>query len=68
MKKRFRQNAKAWKYFEAQPPYYRRLAAWWIISARRDETREKRLVELIRVSAEETRLAPFATTSQNKTK
>ena len=68
MKKRFRQNAKAWKYFEAQPPYYRRLAAWWIISARRDETREKRLVELIRISAEETRLAPFATTSQNKTK
>ena len=68
MKKRFRENAKAWKYFEAQPPYYRRIAAWWIISAKRDETREKRLAELIRVSSKEMRLAPFATTAQNRNK
>lgn len=60
MKKRFRQNEKAWKYFEAQPPYYRRMAAWWIISAKRDVTREKRLAELISVSAKEMRLAPFS--------
>jgi uncharacterized protein YdeI (YjbR/CyaY-like superfamily) len=66
MKKRFRQNPKAWRYFEAQPPYYRRMAAWWIISAKRDETREKRLAELIRLSSKEMRLAPFATTGQKK--
>jgi len=68
MKKRFRQNPKAWKYFENQPPYYRRMAAWWIISAKRDETREKRLAELIKVSSKEMRLAPFAPASQSKKK
>jgi uncharacterized protein YdeI (YjbR/CyaY-like superfamily) len=68
MKKRFRQNPKAWKYFESQPPYYRRVAAWWVVSARRDETRQKRLAELIAVSAKEQRLAPFSPVSQRTKK
>jgi uncharacterized protein YdeI (YjbR/CyaY-like superfamily) len=43
----FRRNRKAWKFFQSQPPGYRRLCAWWIISARREETRNRRLAKLI---------------------
>jgi uncharacterized protein YdeI (YjbR/CyaY-like superfamily) len=46
----FRRVPAAWKFFQAQPPGYRRLAAWWIISAKRPETRAKRLGRLIEFS------------------
>ena len=67
MKNRFRKNIKAWKFFQSQPPYYRRLAAWYVISAKRDETREKRLANLIHYSAKDERLPPFAPASTRKT-
>ena len=41
--KRLRRNTAAWKFFQAQPPSYRKLANWWITSAKKEETREKRL-------------------------
>jgi uncharacterized protein YdeI (YjbR/CyaY-like superfamily) len=47
----FRANRPAWEFFRAQAPYYRRLMAWWVISAKRDETRAKRLAALIATSA-----------------
>lgn len=56
MKQRFMKNRAAWKFFEAQPPYYRRVTSWWIISAKRDDTRERRLAQLIELSAQEKRL------------
>jgi len=46
----FRANKKAWAFFQAQPPSYRRAATWWVISAKREETRRKRLATLIRDS------------------
>lgn len=46
-KREFRRDAAAWKFFQAQPAGYQRLAAWWIISARRTETRRARLQRLI---------------------
>jgi len=48
---RFRANARAWSYFQDQPPWYRRTAYHWVISAKRAETREKRLATLIADSA-----------------
>ncbi len=45
--KKFRANRKAWKYFQAQPPWYRRTASWRVISAKKEETRLKRLAQLI---------------------
>lgn len=45
--KEFRRNRAAWRFFETCPPWYRRTAIWWIISAKRPETRAKRLAELI---------------------
>jgi uncharacterized protein YdeI (YjbR/CyaY-like superfamily) len=46
----FRTNKKAWAFFRAQPPSYRRAATWWVITAKREETRQKRLATLIRDS------------------
>jgi uncharacterized protein YdeI (YjbR/CyaY-like superfamily) len=43
----FRANTKAWTFFQAQPPGYQRTAIWWVISAKRGETRQKRLATLI---------------------
>jgi uncharacterized protein YdeI (YjbR/CyaY-like superfamily) len=43
--KRFDKAAKAW--WLAQTPGYRRQASWWVLSAKKDETRERRLLTLI---------------------
>jgi uncharacterized protein YdeI (YjbR/CyaY-like superfamily) len=43
----FRANRKAWDYFSAMPPSYRRPAIWWVVSAKRDDTRVRRLQTLI---------------------
>lgn len=43
----FRKHKWAWAFFEAQPPYYRRTAAFWVMSAKRDETKRRRLEKLI---------------------
>ena len=43
----FRANAAAWTYFQEQPPWYRRTTSFWVMSAKREETRAKRLAALI---------------------
>lgn len=49
--KRLRKNPAAWKSFQAQPPGYRRTLTWWVVSAKKEETRMKRLDQLIADSA-----------------
>jgi uncharacterized protein YdeI (YjbR/CyaY-like superfamily) len=49
--KAFRANKKAWRFFESQPPWYRRTSTFWVMEAKRPETRERRLAELIACSA-----------------
>ena len=44
-------NKKAWTFFQAQPPYYRRLATRWVMSAKKEETRLRRLAQLIKDSS-----------------
>jgi uncharacterized protein YdeI (YjbR/CyaY-like superfamily) len=44
---KFRARRKAWAFFEAQPPGYRRSATFWVESAKKDETKERRLAQLI---------------------
>jgi uncharacterized protein YdeI (YjbR/CyaY-like superfamily) len=53
---RFREQADAWTFFQAQPPGYRSLAIHWIMSAKREETRERRLHQLAEFSAAAQRL------------
>ena len=47
MERHFRANRKAWDFFQAQPPWYRRTATFWVITAKQEETRQKRLNTLI---------------------
>jgi uncharacterized protein YdeI (YjbR/CyaY-like superfamily) len=58
--KQFRANEKAWAFFQAQPPGYRRTAIHWVASAKRPETRAKRLATLIEDSANERRISLLA--------
>jgi len=53
--KEFRSNRKAWAFFSAQAPGYQRLMIYRIVSAKREETKRKRLTALIEVSAQEKR-------------
>ncbi|MGA9799776.1 MAG: YdeI/OmpD-associated family protein [Terriglobales bacterium] len=55
--KQFRANTKAWKFFQTRPPWYRRTASWWVISAKKEETRVKRLAQLVDDCAHERTLA-----------
>ena len=50
-RKAFRANPDAWDFFQGQAPWYRRVATWWVISAKREATRERRLAALIGHSA-----------------
>jgi uncharacterized protein YdeI (YjbR/CyaY-like superfamily) len=45
--KRFRANKKAWTFFKAQAPWYQRILTYWVVSAKREETRQTRLAALI---------------------
>ena len=55
--RQFRTNKAAWKFFESQPPSYRKTAVHWVVSAKREETRSRRLAQLIEDSAAGRRLA-----------
>jgi uncharacterized protein YdeI (YjbR/CyaY-like superfamily) len=58
--RRLKADKPAWKFFEAQPPGYRRIAAFWVMSAKREETRERRFAQLLAVSAGGARVASIA--------
>jgi uncharacterized protein YdeI (YjbR/CyaY-like superfamily) len=60
--KAFRANKKAWAFFQAQPPSYQRAAIWWVISARREETRQRRLATLVRESQNGLTIGPLSRT------
>lgn len=51
MEKQFKANKAAWKYFQALAPSYRKSSANWVLGARQDATRQKRLQALITDSA-----------------
>ena len=56
LEKQFRTNQKAWEFFSAQAPWYRRTSIFWIVSAKKEETRLQRLESLIRDSENGRRL------------
>ncbi|HEY8430056.1 MAG TPA: YdeI/OmpD-associated family protein [Sandaracinaceae bacterium] len=57
---KLRANPAARAFFEAQPPSYRRTAALWVMSAKKGETRDRRLETLIACSARGEVAPPFA--------
>jgi uncharacterized protein YdeI (YjbR/CyaY-like superfamily) len=58
--KRFRAARAAWEWFQARPPSYRRSAIHWVTSAKRPETRERRLQTLIDDSAAGRAIKPLS--------
>lgn len=62
----FKSNKTAWAFFQSQPPGYQRMACWYVVSAKREETQLKRLATLIEVSADEHRLEPMAPKNPSK--
>ena len=58
--KRFKANKKAWEFFQSQAPWYRRTITFWVMSAKKEETREKRITTLIADSAKNRRVGILA--------
>jgi uncharacterized protein YdeI (YjbR/CyaY-like superfamily) len=56
----FRANEAAWAWFGEQTPSYRNMATFWVVSAKRPETRARRLALLIECSAEGRRVPALA--------
>ena len=63
---RFREDAAAWAFWQAQTPSYRRNATAWIAEAKRAETRERRFGELVAASRAGTRPRPFLVTREDR--
>jgi len=59
--KQFRANKSAWEFFRSQAPWYQRVTTYWVISAKREETKLKRLSELIGHSQDQHRLPGLIT-------
>jgi uncharacterized protein YdeI (YjbR/CyaY-like superfamily) len=58
--RRFRDNERAWAFFQAQAPGYRKTAVYWVVSAKKEETRERRLATLIEDSAQQQLIGPLS--------
>jgi uncharacterized protein YdeI (YjbR/CyaY-like superfamily) len=59
---RLRKNLKSWEFFQGQAPWYRKTASWWVVSAKKEETRLRRLEQLIEDCAHGRRIAPLRET------
>lgn len=57
MLEQFQHHNEAWNFFQEQAPFYRRGAIHWIMSAKQEATRQRRLEQLINDSAQGRRLA-----------
>jgi len=55
--KQFRIHAAAWDFFREQAPWYQRTSIFWVMSAKQEETRLRRLSTLISDSAARRRIA-----------
>jgi uncharacterized protein YdeI (YjbR/CyaY-like superfamily) len=58
--RRMKTHREAWAFFQAQPPWYRRTSAFWVMSAKRPETRARRFAILIDCSKRGVRIPLLA--------
>jgi uncharacterized protein YdeI (YjbR/CyaY-like superfamily) len=57
--RKMRAAPRAWEFFQSRPPWYRRVCAFWVMSAHKPETRARRLEQLIARSAAGALVGPF---------
>jgi uncharacterized protein YdeI (YjbR/CyaY-like superfamily) len=65
-KKAFRARRAAWTWYQAQRPSYQRATTWWVVSAKQEETRARRLSSLIEASAKGEWLPQFRWAKKRK--
>lgn len=63
--KQLQANKKAWEFFQSKPPSYQQPAIWWVMSAKQEETRLRRLARLIEDSEHGRTIPPLTRTSNN---
>jgi len=56
---KLKRKKRAWEFFQAQPPSYLKAVSWWIVSAKREETRLRRLEQLIDYSTKGERIPQY---------
>ena len=66
--KLFQKNKKAWEFFKTQPPYYQRTLSFYVMGAKREETRLRRLQLLIESSAKGKRHGLLEPKAKSKTR
>ena len=54
--KLLKKNKTAWDFFRAQPPSYQKMITWYVVSAKKEETRSQRMAKLIAAAAKRKRL------------
>ncbi len=64
--KQLQANPAAWSFFRARPPWYQRTASFWVMSAKKEATRLKRLAALIRDSANGRSIGPLTRPARAK--
>ena len=64
---RFKSNKAAWDYFQRQPPGYRRVTSFWVMSAKQEATRERRLARLMADSSQGRRLGLVGSGNRSST-
>ena len=62
----FKAARRAWTWFEAQAPWYRRTATWWVMSAKQEETRLRRLATLIATCAKSRKIPPLMPSAKER--
>lgn len=67
LERKFKANRRAWEYYSARPPGYRRTTSFWVMSAKQQATRERRLATLIECSAAGKPIPLLLTDSRKKT-
>jgi uncharacterized protein YdeI (YjbR/CyaY-like superfamily) len=62
----FRTNKMAWEFFQKQTRSYRKAATWWVVSAKQEATRARRLAQLIEDSAQGRTVPPLTRPPRSK--
>jgi uncharacterized protein YdeI (YjbR/CyaY-like superfamily) len=63
---RFKANRAAWTWFSAKPPSYRKQLVFWVVSAKKPETRIRRLTALIEASAAGQPVGPMSWSRESR--
>ena len=63
----FRRNKRAFEFWERQPASYRRAATWWVINAKQEATKVRRMKSLIDYSQKGERVPQFVSTKATPT-